>query len=70
MGMRNTVVGMRGRSRRRLVQNVLHAHDAEAISPADRMRLMSEPQSMAHLRDRLAANSSFGAFPGAQIEQA
>ena len=62
MGNRNTVVGMRGHTRRRLVQNVLGAQDAEAISCDDRMRLMSEPQTMAHLRDRLAANSTFGTF--------
>ena len=71
MGARNTASGMRGHSRRRLVQNVLHAEDAEAISSADRMRLISEPQSLAHLRDRLAANSTFGAFSeDAQVGQA
>ena len=53
------------------MQNVLHAEDAEAISSADRMRLISEPQSLAHLRDRLAANSTFGAFSeDAQVGQA
>jgi membrane glycosyltransferase len=71
MGDRNTASGMRGHSRRRLLQNVLGAQDAEALSCADRMRLMSEPQSMAHLRDRLAANSIFGTFPEeAQVGQA
>jgi hypothetical protein len=38
--------------------------DAEAISPAERMRLMSEPQSIAGLRARLAVNESFGTFGG------
>lgn len=61
MGPRNTVTGARGLARRRLVQRLLQDQHADAVSPAERMRLMSEPQHIAHLRDRLAANSSFGA---------
>jgi len=53
---------MRGHTRSRLVHRVLQEQNAEAISPAERMRLMSEPQSIAHLRDRLAANSIIGTF--------
>jgi len=64
MGQRNTARGTRGRTRHRLLQRLLREQDAEAISPAERMRLMSEPQSIAHLRDRLAANSSFDTFGG------
>jgi membrane glycosyltransferase len=60
MGPRNTVTGVRGLARRRLVQRVLQEQDADTVSPAERMRLMSEPQHIAHLRDRLAANSTFG----------
>jgi membrane glycosyltransferase len=60
MGTRNTETGVRGRARRRLVQRVLQDQDAEAVSPAERMRLLSEPQHIAHLRDRLAANWSLG----------
>ncbi len=62
MGPRNTARGMRGHTRSRLVHRVLQEQNAEAISPAERMRLMSEPQSIAHLRDRLAANSIIGTF--------
>ena len=62
MGPRKTAGGTRGRSRRQWVQLVAEQQDAEAIPPIERMRLMSEPQSIAHLRDRLAANSGFGAF--------
>jgi membrane glycosyltransferase len=62
MGNRNTATGTRGRSRYRLVQSVVGEQDAEAMSCADRMRLMSEPQSMVHLRDRLAANSAWGSL--------
>ena len=70
MGPRNTVAGTRGRTRSRLVQRVLREQDAESISPAERMQLMSEPQSIAHLRDRLASNSSFGAFGGDRFDDA
>jgi membrane glycosyltransferase len=58
MGPRNTTRGTRGHVRRRLVQHVAEHRDAEAVSAADRMRLMSEPQAIAHLRDRLAAPGS------------
>jgi membrane glycosyltransferase len=64
MGPRSTAVGARGRTRSRLIQRLSEQQDAEAISPAERMRLMSEPQSIARLRARLAANESFGAFGG------
>ena len=60
MGQRDTASGERGRTRSRLIQRLSEQEDAEAISPAERMRLMSEPQSIARLRARLAANDSFG----------
>jgi len=59
MGPRNTADGVRGRSRSRMVQRVLKAQDFETLSPAERMQLMSEPQSIIHLRARLAANGAF-----------
>jgi membrane glycosyltransferase len=62
MGPRDTASGERGRTRSRLIERLSEQQDAEAISPAERMRLMSEPQSIAHLRARLAANDSFGTF--------
>jgi membrane glycosyltransferase len=55
MGPRNTTGGTRGHARWRLVQRVAEQRSADALSPAERMRLMSEPQAMAQLRDRLAA---------------
>jgi membrane glycosyltransferase len=64
MGPRSTAGGARGRTRSRLIQRLSEQQDAEAISPAERMRLMSEPQSIARLRARLAANESFGVFGG------
>jgi membrane glycosyltransferase len=62
MGPRDTASGARGRTRSRLIQRLSEQQDAEAISPAERMRLMSEPQSIARLRARLAANDSLGTF--------
>jgi membrane glycosyltransferase len=59
MGPRDTARGMRGLARHRLLQQVMRARDADALTPGERMRLLSEPQSMARLRERLAANSRF-----------
>jgi membrane glycosyltransferase len=59
MGPRNTGWGARGRARRRLVTGLVE-QDTERLSPADRLRLLCEPQNLLHLRDQLAANSGFG----------
>ncbi|HET7865678.1 MAG TPA: glucans biosynthesis glucosyltransferase MdoH [Burkholderiaceae bacterium] len=52
MGPRDTTGGTRGRNRNRLVQRAA-GQGVEDISTIERMRLMSEPQSIAHLRARL-----------------
>jgi membrane glycosyltransferase len=54
MGQRNTGWGARGRARRRLLHGLLHHRDAERLSGPERMRLLSEPQSIVRLRDQLA----------------
>jgi membrane glycosyltransferase len=59
MGHRNTSWGSRGQARRRLVRGLLVAEDTARLSNAERMRLLSEPQSMVRLRDQLAAGSSW-----------
>jgi membrane glycosyltransferase len=66
MGSRNTAWGSRGKARRRLVRGLLVAQDTERLSNAERMRLLSEPQSIVRLRDQLAANNSWvrKAWPG------
>jgi membrane glycosyltransferase len=56
MGPRNTAWGSRGRARRRLLSGLVE-QDAQRLTAADRMRLLSEPQSIVYLRDQLAANS-------------
>jgi membrane glycosyltransferase len=56
MGPRNTAWGARGRARRRLLAGLVE-QDAQRLSAADRMRLLSEPQSIVYLRDQLAANN-------------
>ncbi|SHL98587.1 membrane glycosyltransferase [Rhizobacter sp. OV335] len=58
MGPRNTSWGSRGKARRLLVKGLLAQHDTERLSKADRMRLLSEPQTIVRLRDQLAANAS------------
>ncbi len=59
MGPRNTTWGVRGLARRRLLRGLVE-QDTGRLGSADRMRLLSEPQSIVFLRDQLAANSSFG----------
>jgi len=56
MGPRNTAWGARGRARRRLLSGLVE-QDAQRLSAADRMRLLSEPQSIVYLRDQFAANN-------------
>ncbi len=58
MGPRNTNWGLRGKARRLMMHGLLIEQDAESLSPADRMRLLSEPQSIVRVRDQLAANAS------------
>jgi len=58
MGPRNTSWGSRGKARRLLVRGLLADQDTERLSKADRMRLLSEPQTIVRLRDQLAANAS------------
>jgi membrane glycosyltransferase len=58
MGPRNTGWGSRGKERRLLVKGLLADQDTERLSKADRMRLLSEPQTIVRLRDQLAANAS------------
>ncbi|MBX3620214.1 MAG: glucans biosynthesis glucosyltransferase MdoH [Rhizobacter sp.] len=57
MGPRNTTWGTRGKARRLMVHGLLE-QDAGRLSPADRMRLLSEPQSFVRVRDQLAANAN------------
>jgi len=57
MGPRNTSWGARGRARRRLMLGLMD-QDTLRLSRADRLRLLSEPQSIVTLRDQLAANAS------------
>jgi membrane glycosyltransferase len=57
MGQRNTSWGSRGQARRQLVRRLLVAQDTDTLTPADRMRLLSEPQSIVRLRDQLMANA-------------
>jgi len=59
MGPRNTAWGVRGKVRRNLVRAVMAPQDTERLSVSDRMRLLSEPQSIVRLRDQLAANSTW-----------
>jgi len=59
MGPRNTTWGARGLARRRLLRGLVE-QDTGRLGRADRLRLLSEPQSIVYLRDQLAANSSFG----------
>jgi membrane glycosyltransferase len=56
MGMRNTNWGTRGQARRRLVSGLM---DTARLSNPERMRLLSEPQSMVRLRDQLAAGENW-----------
>jgi membrane glycosyltransferase len=59
MGPRHTGWGSRGLARRRLVRGLLAAQDTERLSNAERMRLLSEPQSMVRLHDQLSAQRSW-----------
>jgi membrane glycosyltransferase len=56
MGMRNTSWGTRGQARRRLVSGLI---DTARLSNPERMRLLSEPQSIVRLRDQLAAGEGW-----------
>jgi membrane glycosyltransferase len=69
MGTRNTGWGSRGNARRHLVRGLLVPQDTARLSNAERMRLLSEPQSMVRLRDQLAASSSWvhRAWPVSQM---
>ncbi len=58
MGPRNTTWGSRGKARRLMVRGLLIEQDTERLSAADRMRLLSEPQSIVRVRDQLAANAN------------
>jgi membrane glycosyltransferase len=58
MGPRNTTWGSRGQARRLMVRGLLVDQDTERLSPSDRMRLLSEPQSIVRVRDQLAANAN------------
>jgi membrane glycosyltransferase len=58
MGPRNTSWGSRGKARRLLVRGLLVDQDTERLSASDRMRLLSEPQSIVRVRDQLAANAN------------
>ncbi len=57
MGRRNTGWGSRGKARRLQLRGLLVDRDTERLSAADRMRLLSEPQSIVRLRDQLASNA-------------
>jgi membrane glycosyltransferase len=57
MGPRNTNWGSRGKARRLMTHGLLADQDTERLSAADRMRLLSEPQSIVRVRDQLAANA-------------
>lgn len=59
MGPRHTGWGSRGLARRRLVRGLTAAQDTERLSNAERMRLLSEPQSMVRLRDQLASHGGW-----------
>ncbi|AKJ29568.1 glucans biosynthesis glucosyltransferase H [Caldimonas brevitalea] len=50
MGARRTDQGPRGRARRQLLHKLASDADAERLSPAERMRFLSEPQSLQQLR--------------------
>jgi membrane glycosyltransferase len=57
MGPRNTSWGSRGKARRLMLSGLLVDQGTERLSAADRMRLLSEPQSIVRVRDQLAANT-------------
>jgi membrane glycosyltransferase len=59
MGQRNTTWGLRGKARKLLVRRLLIEQDADTVNPGDLMRLLSEPQTMARLRDQLLADRRF-----------
>lgn len=59
MGQRNTTWGLRGKARKLLVRRLLIEQDAETVNAGDLMRLLSEPQTMARLRDQLLADRRF-----------
>ena len=58
MGPRNTVRGWRGRLRSQWVDSVINQPDVNDLPQVDRMRLLSEPQTMVRLRNALAANQA------------
>ncbi|MEO8153729.1 MAG: glucans biosynthesis glucosyltransferase MdoH [Rhizobacter sp.] len=68
MGPRNTSWGSRGKARRLLLRGLLVDQDTERLSAIDRMRLLSEPQSIVRVRDQLAANAKL--MRGSWSEQA
>jgi membrane glycosyltransferase len=57
MGPRNTSWGSRGQARRLMIRGLVASQDTDRLSTSDRMRLLSEPQSIVRLRDQLAANA-------------
>jgi membrane glycosyltransferase len=59
MGPRNTERGSRGLERLRFVKRLVSRRDPP--TPAERMRLLSEPLTLLRLREEVAANSDFGA---------
>jgi len=58
MGPRNTSWGSRGQARRLMMRGLVVDQDTERLSASDRMRLLSEPQSIVRVRDQLAANAN------------
>ena len=59
MGPRNTAWGSRGHARRLLMRGMVGFPDTERLTAGERLRLLSEPQSLIRLRDQLAAHERF-----------
>lgn len=57
MGARHTMWGQRARTRRQMVSRLRAPHDIDSLSPADQMRLLSEPQHLVRLRDQWLAQA-------------
>jgi membrane glycosyltransferase len=57
VGTRDTGWGARGRARRSLLRGLNSVQDTLRLSPADRLRILVEPQSIVRLRDQLAADT-------------
>ncbi|CAN5788967.1 glucans biosynthesis glucosyltransferase MdoH [soil metagenome] len=69
MGPRDTARGSRGRERTRLVHRLVFGHGVDkGLTTSERMRLLSEPDTIVHLREELAANSDFGVDAQEQAE--